>query len=257
MKKHIDPAVSLIAAVLVVLGSLAPAAAAEWGTLRGQFVYDGQAPQPEELNVTTDKDLCGKPPALVDESLVVGEEGGLANVLVYVRSKDVTINPDLQAPPEEPLTIDNVRCQFVPHVSAVYIEHPILLLNSDPKAHNTNIQPLGDLPINPLLAPGQTIEHKFGRGQRVPVPVQCNVHPWMMGYILPSATPYFAVSAEDGTFEIEGLPLGEEIEFQAWQERSGYLAVSQWDKGRFTLTLSDPTTDLGVIQVPPALLEKK
>jgi len=239
-----------------VLWITTPLQAADWGDLTGKFIYEGNVPTPEKIKVTNDVDLCGKPPTLVDESVVVGADGGLANVLIYVRSRKPTINPELAKKPDSPLVVDNAHCRFEPHVSAVYFEHSILIKNSDPKPHNVNIQPIGGVPINPLMASGQKIEHKFVRAQRIPVPVQCNIHPWMKGYILPCGSPYFAVSAADGSFTIKGLPLDEDLEFQAWHEKVGYVATAEWKKGRFKMKLNKANTDLGTINLPAAMFNK-
>lgn len=247
---------AVMAVASCLLGYSPSVFAAEFGDLTGKFVYQGNPPTPEKVKITADADLCGKPPALVDESLVVGDDGGLANVLIYVRSRKPTINPDLAKPPADPPVLDNVHCRFEPHLTAVFVDHPVVLKNSDPKPHNINIQPIGGVPINPLMAPGQTIDHKFQRAQRIPVPVQCNIHPWMKGYVLPCGNPYFAVSGDDGTFTIKGLPLGEDLEFQAWHEKVGYLETPEWSKGRFEMKLDKPTTDLGQIDLPAAMFNK-
>jgi len=230
--------------------------AADWGTLTGKFVYEGSVPTPSKIKVTADANVCGKPPALVDESLVVGKNGGLANVLVYVRSRKPKINPALTKKPEKMAEVDNKHCRFDPHVLALFVDHSLLLKNSDPVAHNINIQPIGGVHLNPLMPSGQEVKHKFTRAQRIPVPVQCNIHPWMKGYILPCRNPYFAVSAADGTFTIKGLPLGEKLEFQAWHEKVGYLQAPKWKKGRFKMKLDKAETDLGTIRLPAALFKK-
>ena len=38
--------------------------------------------------------------------------------------------------------------------------------------------------------------------------VKCDVHPWMSSYIGVFENPFFAVSGEDGSFEIKGVPAG-------------------------------------------------
>lgn len=232
------------------------AQAQEWGTLRGRFVYDGDAPTPARLEVNKDVEVCG-PHMLTDESLLVDENGGLANVVVYVRTKKVKVHPDYEAAAEEMLTMDNDKCRFTPHILPIRTSQTLLLHNSDSVGHNSNLQPLGDQGVNPLLAPMAMVEYKFNREQSVPVPVTCNIHPWMKGYILPRENPYVAVSAEDGTFVLENLPVGE-LEFQAWHERSGYLeALPDWKKGRFTLEIAGgDANDLGDVTCAPKLFEK-
>ena len=43
----------------------------------------------------------------------------------------------------------------------------------------------------------------------------------MKAYMLPRENGYFAVSADDGSFEIANLPAGEELEIQVWHESAG------------------------------------
>ena len=50
--------------------------------------------------------------------------------------------------------------------------------------------------------------------------VKCDVHPWMVGYVGVKTHPYFAVSGDDGTFRIEGVPAGT-YTLEAWQEKLG------------------------------------
>lgn len=222
-----------------------------WGNLVGKFVYDGTAPTPTPLQITKDQEVCAKH-NLVDESLVVGEDGGIANIVIYVRTKDVKVSPDAKGTMP---TLDNKNCRFAPHILAFDVSNPLTVLNSDPVAHNTNIQPLGDTGINPLIEAGGMVEHKFSRAQTIPVPAGCNIHPWMKGFILPRENPYAAVTAEDGTFKLENLPAGE-LEFQVWQEKAGYLAANSWEKGRFTMVIEpDKDNDLGEIKVSPSLFE--
>jgi hypothetical protein len=90
----------------------------------------------------------------------------------------------------------------------------------------------------------------------VPVTIHCNYHPWESGYILPRDNPYAAISGPEGDFRIARLPVGAELEFQAWQERCGYLAAPTWTKGRFQLSIKPGVNDLGTIRLPPGLFEK-
>ena len=55
-----------------------------------------------------------------------------------------------------------------------------------------------------------------------PIRLNCSIHTWMEGYIWSLDTPYAAVSKEDGTFEIKGIPAGVEILVVTWHEASGF-----------------------------------
>ena len=246
-----------IALTLVVAGlmSASTAVAADWGTLTGKFVYDGAPPTPAKLSVTKDVEVCGQHP-LVDESLLVDADGGIANVVIYVRDAKVDVHPDYDATANDEVLLDNKNCRFEPHVLPIRLTQTLVMANADPVGHNSNVQPLGDAGANPLIAAGGKATHKFNRKQSLPVPVTCNIHPWMKAYVLPRDNPYTAVSAEDGTFTIENLPAGKDIEFQVWHETAGYVDTPKWSKGRFKMKLKPGDNDLGTIKLDPKLFKK-
>lgn len=227
--------------------------ATEWGSLAGRFVFAGQAPAPSPLSITKDVPVCGRH-NLVDESLVVGPDGGLANVVVFVNTRNVPVHPDYEATANDKVTFDNEHCRFEPHILALRTSQTLVVHNSDPVSHNSNLAPLGDAPINPLLSQKGAAEHQFKRSQSAPVPVTCSIHPWMKGYVFPRDNPYVAVTDDQGRFALENLPAGE-LEFQVWQERPGPLAARpEWKRGRFQFKIAPGDNDLGEIQVSPDLL---
>lgn len=230
-------------------------AADEWATLKGRFVYDGTPPAAKFFD-TAGKDaaVCGKQ-KIPDESLVVDAASkGIANVAVFARKTSRTHESAKEATKQE-IPFDQKDCIFLSHVLGVQVGQTLLLKNSDPIGHNTNITTQADTSINPLLPPAGEVKHVFRRPQLVPIPVTCNIHPWMKAYILPRGDSYFAVSGKDGSFEIANLPAGEDIEFQVWHERAAgpqgsLLAKKEWAKGRFKLKLTPgETKDLGTIAV--------
>src|SRR4051812_30406560 len=81
----------ILAFVLIVFVS-SIASAAETGTLSGRFVYVGSAPTPPKLEINKDPEVCGKH-NLVDESLLVGKDNGIANVVVFARADRIALSP--------------------------------------------------------------------------------------------------------------------------------------------------------------------
>lgn len=232
----------------------------QWGDLVGRLLYDGKAPERKKLKVDKDVECCGKFD-IRDESLMVGPDGGLANVFVYLRTRDPKVCPELAAAAPKEVVLDNRDCIFKPHCMAIWLDkQEFLIVNSDPIAQNVAFSPLGDVPANIILgpAPGPNVEArwKFKRKQTIPVPIACNYHPWESAYMLPREDPYVAITAPDGTFRIAKLPVGK-LQFQAWQERVGYLDAPQWPKGRFEITIRPGVNDLGTIKLAAALFEKK
>ncbi|HEX5442647.1 MAG TPA: hypothetical protein VFW87_02405, partial [Pirellulales bacterium] len=136
-----------------------PVHAAGWGNLTGQFVYDGTPPKPKPI--PTDKEpMCAKH-QVKDETIVVGGDGGLANVVIFVSSKKPKVNPDLKKDLPKTVIIDNKGCRFEPHILPMEVSQTLEIHNSDPFSHNSNVSPLGQVGINPLLAEGAQATYKF------------------------------------------------------------------------------------------------
>jgi len=249
-----------VAAIVCLFCSAA--GAAEWGTLTGRFVLDGKAAAPVPIQVTKDQEVCGKH-KLADESLIVGPKGELANVVVYLRTpKSPAIHPDYAKSAKQDVVLDNKNCRFEPHVSVLRAGQALLIKNSDPVGHNSKVDAIVNPAINVLIPQGGESEQKgFTSEEGLPVKVGCNIHPWMGGWVVIRNNPYAAVSDEKGAFKLENVPAGTELEFQIWQEKSGYLKGDSKQakidaKGRFKIKLKAGNNDLGDIKVPPSAMNK-
>ena len=267
-----SPQAALAADIRKVLKSGAAAestgeAAAEatgtgWGTLKGKFVYAGDPPTPGKIDANRDAEVCNAEGALVDNSLVVGPDKGIANVVVYARVKRVheSAAPLAKENDAPPVVFDQKHCMFTTHVLACQVNNKIDVKNSDPVGHNTKIDPLKGVPINPILPANATVGYTPTAEEALPAPVSCSIHPWMRAYMLPRQDKYFAVTKDDGSFEIPNLPAGEEVELQVWHERGtgpgGALVLPRKDlkwtpKGRFKVKLEpDQALELA-LEVPP------
>ena len=233
----------------------------EWANLSGRFVYDGDPPVAAKINVNKDPDVCGKF-GLKNENIVVGPGGGLASVAIWVRSKKVKVHPDYQKSADSVITFDNKNCRFAPRIQAVRTGQTFRVLNSDTVAHNSQGLCRANPQFNVNLPAGGKHDVVFKKSERLPVPISCSIHPWMKGYLVIQEHPYMAVSSEDGKFSIANLPAGTELEFQVWQEASGYVSDVKsggkklpWKRGRFKKKLSPGNNDLGDLLVSPSLFE--
>ncbi len=244
---------ALLAAPLV-----APVSAQQWGTLKGKFVLKGAAPTPDAINVTKDVEVCGKH-NLHNESLVVGDGGGIANVVIYLSlgrgTKAPAAHPSYAETATAEVSLDNHDCRFEPHVAAMRTTQTLNIGNKDPIGHNTKVDCVKNSAINPIVPANSNLMQKFPKAESRPVPVGCSIHPWMKGYLLIQDHPYFAVSAADGSFTIANLPVGK-WEFQAWQEIPNYLTEverggkkEKWKKGKFEVEIKPGDNDLGQLVV--------
>lgn len=233
-----------------------------WGTLKGKFVFDGTPPEMQPYNVNKDMEACtidGKAP-LQETLLVDPATKGIANVAVFVRSAS-RVHESAQGGEGEAL-FDQKVCVFLSHVFPLKLGTTMLIKNSDPVGHNTNIE--GKNSFNQTIPANATIPFKPQKEEAVPVAVRCSIHPWMLAWLLPRENGYMAVTAEDGSFEIPNLPAGEDLEFQVWHEsavgpgKSLVLTTPEakelkWsNKGRFKVKLGEDEVKELNLTVPAA-----
>lgn len=250
----------------VVFAICASQAHAQWGTLTGQFVYDGDAPTAKKLTITKDQQFCGKFDLTNEEVVVNPDNNGLANVVLYVYvargKKAPKPHPSYADTAAAKVSLDNMNCRFEPRVITLRTTQTLLVGNKDSVGHNTKVDAIKNIPKNPIIPANGSTEMKFPKEERLPTLVSCSIHPWMSGRILIKESPYMAVTDKDGKFTIENLPVGKHT-FQVWHEACGYVAdvnldgkKTKWSKGRFDIAVNDGDNDMGQIKVSPTLLKK-
>jgi hypothetical protein len=105
-------------------------------------------------------------------------------------------------------------------VLGLMVGQPLQILNSDTTLHNIHALPSKNAEFNtgqPIQ--GMKTDHIFTAAETM-IPFKCDVHGWMNAYAGVLPHPFFAVTAEDGTFTIKGLPPGT-YTLAAWQEKLG------------------------------------
>ncbi len=200
-------------------------AATGWGTLKGKITLSAKPTPFQDLVCNKDVGVCCVEP-LKDNSLVTGSGNGLANVFVFIKSKGKTpvrVHEDYAKKEGTEVVLDNVKCMFTPHCAAVWTKQKLMLKNSDAAGHNTNYASPSQS-FNVLLTPAAPpIEKTFKAGENKPGELSCNIHPWMKGLLLVRDNPYFALTNENGEFEIPNMPAGEKLEIVFWHERNQRL----------------------------------
>ena len=193
------------------------------GSVTGAIAYNGAAPAPKKIDSSADP-ACGQAnPNLSTEDTVV-KDGKLANAFVYVKDGTTAdgkkITDFTYATPSSAVTLDQKGCHYVPHVLGLQTNQKLNITNSDPTQHNIHPTPKSNPEWNQTQPNGAApIEKSFARAE-VLIPVKCNQHPWMKSYIGVLKHPFFAVSAEDGTYTIKGLQPGT-YTVAAWHEKGG------------------------------------
>lgn len=171
-------------------------------TVSGTVKFEGTAPKPAKIDMSQDPACKGTNQA----ETVVASNGDLANVFVYV--KDGLGNRTFDVP-KDAVTIDQKGCRYHPHVLGVMAGQNVEIKNDDPTTHNIHPTPKDNREWNESQPPqAAPIVKSFAREEMM-LPVKCNQHPWMKMYVNVVKSPFFAVTSEDGKYEIKGLPPGD------------------------------------------------
>jgi plastocyanin len=238
--------VNLLAAVVLAIASVVPAAAAyeetqvtDGGTISGVVKFSGAPPRLEPLAVNKNRDVCGdqKP----SEALILGSERGVKGSVVLVEgvAKGKKGGADV--------VVDNTKCLFVSHVSATGPGDRVRVKNSDPVLHNTHGK-LGKPTVFNLALPNK--EQMIDVTKRLTKPgvvrILCDAHPHMMAWMIVHDSPYYAVTDERGAFKISGVPPGT-YKVTMWHE--GFRAKGVDKDGR--PAYEDPVTISREVTVAP------
>lgn len=220
-----------------------------YGSLSGKITLKGDLPEVKNLvpaMMVKDAKCCispkMKPEEKVDLTWIVDPKTrAVANVMVWVvppKGKFFPTPDNLKDRKKEPVSLDQPHCQYLPRVVAhqpFYIENgkqvstgqKLTIKNGAGCAHNVRaVSSVDDNNFNKNLPPGAEIDVKF-LPTRIPVSVQCDIHPWMAAKVFVFDHPFYALTDKDGKYEIPMVPAGAEITVLAWHEGVGFVAFQE------------------------------
>jgi hypothetical protein len=164
-----------------------------------------------------DSALCGA--SIADSSVIAKDSTGLGNVVVWIEG----LRSGKPLPIERRLELESLNCRLDPRVQAAVTGSGLNVLGHDEFRQHLRFIAAGDtaartvvllgrdeqvIPTNlPFASPGLVIVHDAD-------------HAWPRAYIAVFDNPYFAVTAPDGKFSIEGIPPGK-YTLATWHERTG------------------------------------
>jgi plastocyanin len=197
----------IVATMMVVLTATAAQAAYEavevkdGGTLTGVVRFAGTPPKLAPLAVNKNREVCGEQKP--SEALVVGAEGGVRGSVVLIEGVAKGKKPTGE------VVLDNHRCLFVSHVTALAAGDKARVKNSDTILHNTHGF-MGKPTVFNLALPNKDQMIDITRRLTKPgvIRVVCDAHPHMFAWMVVHDSPYVAITDERGAFKIDGIPPG-------------------------------------------------
>lgn len=190
--------------------------------IRGQVNFTGNPPAEQNFKITGDKfceEVNSRSP-IRKRDLALNEDGTIADVVVWVAEGGPDWLYESAKQPLAPVVMMQENCQFFPRVVALQTGQHLVVKNADPTLHNVNAQPQNNPRLNKALFPnGDPAVLTFEKPEMA-IKLKSDIHPWIEGWAAVFSHSAFAVTGEDGRFEISGLPPGEYV-LNAWQERFG------------------------------------
>jgi len=245
----------MLPAVALLLIPSVPAIA-ETGDLKIHFEYAGDAPDPSAIDVNKDVQFCGKTKLMNERLLVNPKNKGVKNVVVYVYTGRGGSKLDAVPATNKTLTLANDQCRFEPHIVIAQTGDTLKVTNPDSVGHNANLGFFNNKQQNFTIPAGQEKTVALEESEPAPIPVDCNIHPWMKSYVVVLDHPFAAVSDENGDLTIKGLPVGEELVFRVYHEAGGIKEVKingkaeEWSRSRFKVDVKPGVNDLGTVVIP-------
>lgn len=198
---------ALGAALAALAWAAIPAAAYEvvtvkdGGSLAGAVRFTGAPPKLGAIPVNKNRDVCGEQKP--SEALVLGPDRGVQGTVVLIEgiARGKKGGADV--------VLDNAKCLFVAHVTAVGPGDRARVRNSDPILHNTHGF-LNRTTVFNLALPNkdQMIDITRRLGKPGVIRVVCDAHPHMIAWLVVHDSPYVAVTDERGAFHIGDVPPG-------------------------------------------------
>ncbi|MBI4373050.1 MAG: hypothetical protein HY585_04935 [Candidatus Omnitrophica bacterium] len=178
----------------------------------GRVVFEGAAPRAQQIQVKSEMASCGTMKEV--RPLVLGKNNGVANTVVTLLGASGSITP-------KDGLLDQIGCEFTPHVQVLPLNSTLKVTSSDPVLHNTHgFYEDGSTAFNVAIPiAGTEIPVKLKRPGVIKI--RCDAgHTWMGAYVVVTDQPFYAVTDAGGNFKIEGIRPGT-YEIEVWQEWIG------------------------------------
>lgn len=185
------------------------------GRIRGVVGWTGAVPPAREVSLFGGCEAGGSGKVQIPPALV--QDGKLAEVFVAVAS-----GVEGYAYPQrsDEVLVDQKACLYLPRVVGAQVGQRVTFVNSDPLFHNVRSVAQTNETFSVNMPAQNQRETKLFRKPEVMVQTRCDLHPWMVAHVGVKEHPWFAITGDDGSFVLDGVPAGD-VEVEAWHESGG------------------------------------
>lgn len=175
-------------------------------TLSGKITYAGKAPKPIMKDVTADFDVAGKAPR-VWEALNVGSGNGVKELVVFI--EEAKTGKKFSG---KETILDHKGAVMLPRIDVIELAKTtggkMMVLNNDPVLHQVRALNEKGKQVKNLALPTKGMKLPFKTKKPGTLECTCDPHPWERSFRLVAQNPYYAMTSEDGSFEITDLADG-------------------------------------------------
>ncbi len=255
-------ALMVLANVVVAQESSTAVDEREWGNVRGRLVYAGLLSDPALRAYQTDlpvferlthkQSAQGVQARVIDripnEKLLIDKESrGVKNAIVFVKRTPAKIHPRYTDEPPKPVLLVAHDRRFLPRIFTLRVGQTLKMVSKDKHdIANFNMRSFEYRNFNVSVRKDEAYRWTPAHPPRrvVPFVIQSNVQQLSVAFCVVTDHPYATVTAEDGSYELEGLPVGKH-QLMLWHEVTGYV-----NNGVRITVKPDQTTDVDVQAIP-------
>lgn len=183
------------------------------GTITGVVKLQGEFPKHLELEITKDRDWCGK--KKFSPRLVLGKDNVVRSAVISLEN----ISQGKRSIPSPKYVLDQRKCEYDPHVLLLPLGSNMEIVNSDAVLHNVHAYEADQRTVFNIAQPvkGSRFPVKYFKTPGI-YSTMCDAgHPWMSAYVIVTDHPYYALSAANGRYTLENIPPGT-YKIKMWHE---------------------------------------